>query len=121
MAEMINGVRVPFIPISRSKQEQKDFLKSSRNEFDSIFQEELLKLKLYSHAEKRLESRNIHLSSSDMNRLNEAVERASGKGANDSLIMMDDNAFVVNVNNRTVVTAVQLNEANKKVFTNIDS
>lgn len=35
--------------------------------------------------------------------------------------MMDNTAFVVNVPNRTVVTALQVGHDNDNVFTNIDS
>ncbi|MCF8240186.1 MAG: flagellar protein [Melioribacteraceae bacterium] len=121
MAEMINGIKVPFVPVVNNTPSQKSVEKSSYSEFDSIFKHELEKLKFSSHASKRMETRNINLSESDMSRLQNAIEKAGTKGSRDSLIMMGDNAFVVSVDNRTVITAVQMNETNDKVFTNIDS
>ena len=121
MAEMINGVKVPFIPIVDKHQESKGLPKSGKNKFDSIFQRELEKIKFSSHAEKRMETRNINLTQSDLDRLNGAIKKAEMKGSRDSLVMMDNNAFVVSVDNKTVVTAVQMEEAKEKVFTNIDS
>jgi flagellar operon protein len=52
--------------------------------------------------------------------MKEAVTKAESKGVRDTLVLMDDLAFVVNVRNRTVITAVQSNELKENVFTNID-
>jgi len=46
--------------------------------------------------------------------------RSGRKGSKDSLVLIDDIAFVVNVRNRTVITAVNSNELKENVFTNID-
>lgn len=70
------------------------------------------------HANQRLESRNITLSKEQMERLNHGVSRARDKSINESLVMMDDLAFIVNVRNNTVVTALEQDE--DSVFTNID-
>ncbi|MGE5431791.1 MAG: TIGR02530 family flagellar biosynthesis protein [Syntrophomonadaceae bacterium] len=119
MAE-INGVKVPFIPIVQTDEIQKNRIRTGPAGFDSIFKEELEKIKFSSHAAKRLEARNIQLSESELNKLQDAVERAEMKGAKDSLVMMDKTAFIVNVPNKTVVTAMQLGD-NDNIFTNIDS
>ena len=39
---------------------------------------------------------------------------------NESLVLVDDLAFIVNVPNRTVITAMEQGETNSNVFTNID-
>ncbi len=70
------------------------------------------------HANQRLLSRNIVLSDEQMNRLNNGVNRARDKSINESLVMMDNLAFIVNVKNNTVVTA--LSKEDDSVFTNID-
>ncbi len=69
------------------------------------------------HANMRINARNINLTNDQMERLEEGVSKARNKGINDSLVLLDDLALVVNVKNNTVVTAV---ENNNKVFTNID-
>ena len=56
-----------------------------------------------------------------MQRLQEAVSRAEQKGSRDSLILDGDQAFLVNIPNKTVVTAVDMMELRDRVFTNIDS
>ncbi len=56
-----------------------------------------------------------------MSRLEAAVEKAGQKGGKESLILLDDLAFVVSVKNRTVITAVGADRMADNVFTNIDS
>lgn len=72
------------------------------------------------HAELRLQSRNINLSSSQMKRIIEGVNKAGTKGVKDSLILLDDIALIVNIKKRTVITAASKNELKENVFTNID-
>jgi flagellar operon protein len=73
------------------------------------------------HALKRLTDRNIALNEKDLLRLEEAVQRADSKGSRESLILDGDKAFVVNILNRTVITAVDALELRERVFTQIDS
>jgi flagellar operon protein len=56
-----------------------------------------------------------------MNRLEDAVQRAADKGSRDALVLMDDLAMVVSVKNRTVITVVDKESLKQNVFTNIDS
>jgi len=78
-------------------------------------------LKISAHAKIRLDSSKIALGADRMNRLSQAVDRAASKGARESLILMDDIAFVVSVKNRTIITAVSPDRVKENVFTNIDS
>ncbi|MCH5273873.1 MAG: flagellar protein [Lachnospiraceae bacterium] len=75
-------------------------------------------LRFSKHANERLASRNIQLSAEQRKRLSGGVDKASQKGIRDSLVMVDNMAFIVNVTNRTVITAV--GEGDDKIFTNID-
>lgn len=72
------------------------------------------------HAAQRAAQRSIDLSETSMARLNEGVRLAEQKGLNDTLILVDRTAFLVNVPNNTVITAVSGNELDGNVFTNID-
>lgn len=76
-------------------------------------------VKFSKHANQRLESRHINLSVEQLGRLNQGVNKARDKRINESLVMMDNLAFIVNVKNNTVVTALEQNETNN-IFTNID-
>jgi flagellar operon protein len=78
-------------------------------------------LKFSAHAQARLESRNIRLSSEDVAKMNAMADKAAAKGAKQSLFMMRDTALVVSITNRTVITAVDQNSMKENVFTNIDS
>ena len=66
-------------------------------------------------------SRGIKFEPQDMQRLNDAVQRAASKGSKDSLILMNDSALIVSVKNKTVVTVMDKNALKENVFTNIDS
>jgi flagellar operon protein len=79
---------------------------------------ETAELKFSKHANERLASRNIDLTDDQMARLESGAKKASEKGINESLVMVDNLAFIVNIKNNTVITAV--NDGEDKVFTNID-
>jgi flagellar operon protein len=78
-------------------------------------------LRFSGHALQRIERRGIDLDDATMARLDGGVSRAAAKGSRDSLVLVDDTAFVVSVPNRTVVTAVDREHMREQVFTNIDS
>ena len=82
--------------------------------------EQATELKFSRHAASRLESRGINLSTEQSARLESGVEQAKAKGINESLVLVDSLAFIVNVPNRTVVTAMDQEETNSNIFTNID-
>jgi flagellar operon protein len=78
-------------------------------------------LRFSKHALERVQRRGIKLDPSTLGRLKEGVGRAAGKGSRDSIVLVDGTAFVVSVNNRTVITAVGSEHMREHVFTNIDS
>ncbi|WP_354699795.1 hypothetical protein DSM112329_00052 [Paraconexibacter sp. AEG42_29] len=73
------------------------------------------------HAAQRLERRGIAVDGPTLQRLDDGVRRAAGKGARDAVVLVDQTAFVVSVTNRTVITAVDQQHMKDHVFTNIDS
>lgn len=77
-------------------------------------------LQFSKHAAMRLNSRDINLSNDQLKRLETGVEKAVKKGINDSLVLIDDIALVVNVKNKIVITAMNKDSNNDNVFTNID-
>ncbi|MDD4569156.1 MAG: flagellar protein [Tepidanaerobacteraceae bacterium] len=94
----------------------------SKNAFDQILQQKIdeKELKISQHAQKRLNMRNISLTANHMEKLNSAVDKANQKGIKESLILMNDLAFVVNIKNKTVITAIDGASIKENVFTNID-
>ena len=77
-------------------------------------------IKFSKHASMRLSERNISLTAEQNQRLQNGVEAASETGIKESLVLVDSLAFIVNVPNNTVVTAMDQKETNNNVFTNID-
>ena len=104
------GVRQPAT--SPGSQSFEDLLKTA--ETDSP-------LRISKHAQTRLAERGLTLGTSELQRLEGAVDKAAAKGSRDSLVLMDDLALVVSIRNRTVITAVDANSRKGNVFTNIDS
>lgn len=83
-------------------------------------QKEVSVPKFSKHAVNRLSERNIEISDGLMERLSAGMQAAGQKGINESLVMVDQLAFIVNVKNQTVITALDGNETDQNVFTNID-
>ena len=83
-------------------------------------QKEVSVPKFSKHAVNRLSERNIEISEGLMERLSAGMQAAGQKGINESLVMVDQLAFIVNVKNQTVITALDGNETDQNVFTNID-
>ena len=120
MAE-VNGISVPFIPITNTEGFGSSKINAPADNFSTIFENELAKLKFSNHAMKRLENRNIQLTETDINRIQNAVQKAEMKGSKDSLVMMNNTAYIVNIPNKTVVTALPVEQSEDNIFTNIDS
>ena len=77
-------------------------------------------LKFSKHAASRLNTRNIELSDEQVTRLQDGCQKANAKGIKDSLVIVDELAFIVNIPSNTVVTAMDQNETSENIFTNID-
>ena len=84
----------------------------SGDSFDKILQKQLegaQKLSFTKHAQMRMSERNITLTERHLERLDK-----------DTLILMDQMAFIVSGINNTVVTAINGDDIEGNVFTNID-
>ena len=89
--------------------------------FGDVLREKTHGVEFSGHAIQRVQRRGIEMGESTLARLTEGVDRAAGKGARESVIFVDQTAFVVSVRNRTVITAVDRDHMKDHVFTNIDS
>lgn len=106
-------------------QKSTDAVKSQGLSFEEILKRKQdvagsTELKFSKHAAMRLADREISLSAEQSERLESGVNRAGEKGIRESLVIVDSLAFIVNVPNRTVVTAIDQDGADHAVFTNID-
>lgn len=93
------------------------------NSFQSILKEKIQQqgqIKFSKHAQERLISRNVQLTNEDLEKIDNAVERASKKGIKDTLILIGNNALIANVRSKTIITAATEDTLKDNIFTNID-
>ncbi|MDQ0876437.1 flagellar operon protein [Paenibacillus sp. V4I3] len=98
---------------------QQPVTQSGNPTFQKLLQEQLVRFS--HHAEVRLKERGIQLKPEQLDKLSTAIDKVAAKGAKDALMILGGNALIVNVPNRTVVTALDGNAMNEHVFTQIDS
>ena len=92
--------------------------------FDAVLQQELQKvdvLQFSKHSQERIRQRGISLTEELMADMNAAAGKARMKGAKDVVMIGKEAAFIVNVPNNMVVTAMSGEEMKENIFTNIDS
>ncbi|ABW19031.1 TIGR02530 family flagellar biosynthesis protein [Alkaliphilus oremlandii] len=77
-------------------------------------------VKFSKHALDRLQERNIELTTQEVTKINNAITKAASKGIKETLIIMENKAFIASVPNRTVITAATDQQLKDNVFTNID-
>jgi flagellar operon protein len=78
-------------------------------------------LKFSAHAARRIQEREMDITPTQLSRLENGVGKAQEKGAKNSLVLVDKDAYIVSVKNKTVVTAMPQASTTGNVFTNIDS
>lgn len=78
-------------------------------------------VKISGHAQQRLDQMGVSLDEGQMRALGEATDRAASKGANESLMLMDRLGLIVNIRNRTVITALSEQRMRQGIVTQIDS
>ncbi|MDY2922209.1 MAG: TIGR02530 family flagellar biosynthesis protein [Eubacterium sp.] len=110
----IHGIR----QVVQDEPAKKVAKQESEKDFGQVFSQKMEEVQFSKHAARRLETRNIQMSDEVKARLQDATSQAREKGMKESLVLVDDLAFIVNVKNNTVVTAV--NDVDRGVFTNID-
>jgi len=89
------------------------------SDFQSVLNNQLVRFS--HHAEERLRQRGIEFKPEQLVKIQSAIDKAASKGAKDSLMLINDTALIVNIKNRTVVTAVDGGSMKDNVFTQIDS
>ena len=72
------------------------------------------------HAMSRAEERGIEITQGLIDQLKGSMVRAQAKGATNILAMDAEKAFIINVPNAKVITAITQDEMKDSVFTNID-
>ncbi len=93
--------------------------------FDAVLRQEMERsqtrqVAFSKHALSRVEERGIEVTPTLLERLGDSVEKAQAKGATNILALDQSLAFIVNVPNNRVITALSQAEMKESVFTNID-
>jgi len=95
--------------------------------FKQMFRQELEKandqvpdVAFSKHAISRAEERGIEITPSLIDQLKGSMIRAQAKGAKNILAMDTEKAFIINVPNAKVITAITQEEMKENIFTNID-
>lgn len=78
-------------------------------------------LKFSNHAIERMRARGLAFSPEQLTRIEQGIEKAARKGAQNTLLVSDGAALIVSVKNNTVVTVMDPNQMKDSVVTNIDS
>lgn len=94
--------------------------------FDLLLRQEMDKaletkdVEFSKHAIIRAEERGIDITPDLIDQLRGSMIRAQAKGATNILAMDSEKAFIINVPNGKVITAITQDEMKENVFTNID-
>ncbi len=120
----VNGIQVPFLPRTAStapKPSRAPKELSSPEPFAKVLQHAQEQLRFSAHALERLRSRALYPSPVEFQSLIKGIELAATKGARNALIVIGRKAFVVSVENRTVITALDQQQLTERIVTNIDA
>lgn len=101
---------------------------ASGSAFDVALQQELARqttqppqeIAFSKHAISRAEERGIEITPSLIDQIKGSMVRAQAKGATNILAVDTEKAFIINVPNAKVITAITQAEMKDSVFTNID-
>lgn len=128
MDDILFRSRLSMPVITGTPATQRPNEKSGQNQdsdsFKKVFEEQLQtsrnSLQFSKHAVQRLEQRDISISESSMQRLQAGMEIAQQKGLDDTLILIDNTAFIVSAKNETIITAISGEDLKGKAITNIN-
>lgn len=96
-----------------------EFKELLKEKIDGVGQEHGIRLSV--HAARRLHERNLEVDSNEFFKLKGALDKLRNKGGQDSLVVTDKAAYIVDVAQNTIVTAMDKEQLQDNVFTKIDS
>lgn len=111
----INSTEKDFLKVLQDSEQKKAKTLDQQNDPDStspVFS---------SHALKRIQERSISMDGPEFTKLKLALQKLENKGGQDSLVITDKAAYILDVGNKKVVTAMNKKELAENVFTKIDS
>ncbi|KUP07113.1 flagellar protein [Bacillus coahuilensis m2-6] len=75
---------------------------------------------LSKHAKERIANRGITITDDQWKNIQSKVNEARSMGVKESLVLLEEAALIVSTKNKTVITALNRQEASSQIFTNID-
>ncbi|MCE3013642.1 MAG: hypothetical protein LW878_11315 [Proteobacteria bacterium] len=124
----INELLIPNVttlPQEQKAQQANKLQSGQRSEFADLIgkatAEPKQAVELSTHAQKRLQERNISFDTQEYLKLQEALGKLKLKGGHDSLVITGKAAYVLDVDRGMIVTAVDRDSMSENVFTKIDS
>lgn len=113
----------PAVDAAKSTKNSQPADAANKPDFQTLLRQAQAKtdaLQFSRHVQERIVQRNLHIDENQMQHLQQAVQLADEKGIRDSLVLTPDAAFIVNIPSKTVITAMERDNAAQRVFTNID-
>ena len=132
MSKNINSILIPNVtktPAHKQVDHSNRLGKNSKSsEFNDLLKGEISDqqplhggLSFSTHASKRIEERKIDIDAKEYMKIREAMAKLKAKGGKTSLIVSDKAAYIIDIKNNKIVTAVDKNSIAENVFTKIDS
>ncbi|TFB23208.1 flagellar protein [Filobacillus milosensis] len=118
MNNKINPIHHQQLPLTPKTKPVKQ--NSPAQSFKSFLDTANQQVKISNHAQKRLDERNIQIQDSKWNQISEKMTEAKKKGVTDSVIVLKDAVLVASTKNNTIITAMDRNEAQSQLVTNIN-
>lgn len=118
------GPTAPIQAVQQPERLKQARQSESKASFQQLFQQELQRtndVRFSHHASTRMTERGMNLTPELVAKMNQAMNKGEEKGARHSLIIMNNDAFIVNVPSRTVITVLDEASRQNHVFTQIDS
>ncbi|MCK5882786.1 MAG: hypothetical protein KAG61_03790 [Bacteriovoracaceae bacterium] len=135
MAKQINNLLIPNVSkvpgqkevdltnrLNGSKESKKkaiEFKGLLEKEVKSVGEKHGINLSI--HAARRMKERNLSVNGDEFFKIKDAIQKLKEKGGKDSLVITKNAAYIVDVANNKVVTAIDKENMGSNVFTKIDS
>ncbi|MAX66093.1 MAG: TIGR02530 family flagellar biosynthesis protein [Bacteriovoracaceae bacterium] len=131
MTKNINNILIPNVTKTSNQKKVDVSNRLPKNvevsEFKSLLDQKIEQkplhggISLSTHAAKRLEERKIDFNGDEYTKVKDAIGKLRAKGGQNSLIVSDKAAYIVDVKNNKLVTAVDKGSMSENIFTKIDS
>jgi flagellar operon protein len=124
----VNNILIPNVSkIPSSKKVNKSKVQGNAEEFKNLLNGQIDKvnkdhgINLSVHAAKRMNERDLSLDGNEFFKIKDAMNKLREKGGRDSLILTSNGAYIVDIPNNKIVTAIDKSSIDQNVFTKIDS